>query len=669
MTFIQQLYNALAVGAIYVAVALGITLIYGLTRIVNFAHGQLLTLGSFLTFELVRHHVPFAAAVLISMVAVAVVGEALDLVFFRRTLRNPLNGFVVSLGLIVAMQALFVLIWGNDQEKVKPPFGGVFRIHKVTIDQPRLLLLGCTVVVVVLLFGFLERTKPGRGIRALAEDPTAARLVGVPVSPYISLTFILGSAIAALAGGLLAATFPFDAFSGFDFVLKGFAVAIIGGLGSVPGAVIAALVLSLAETIGAAYFAIAWAPAFGLAATALIIIIRPSGLFRGAGSSGDSHFGLGLLEAQVHAREAVLRHRNVARKWWRSDVAPRLAWMAAAAAFVAAPYALHTARALSVATHMGILMIAAYAFWFPFRQAGVFSMAPAALIGVGAYTAAIALTRWNLGFWMQVPLAFLVASAVALVMGAIALRTSASYFVILTLVLSQLCVLVFSNWKSMTRGAFGIVTTRRPDPLGPFSFDSPRGFYFLVIGFLGLTIAALGLLSRTPYGRRLASLRENESLARSLGIHAFRDKLIAFVVFGGISGVAGVLLFHYLRFIQPDTFSVYTTINIQLIVLLGGVSVWLGPAIGAVVFSFLPEVLHLNPVQTNLAYGMVLVLVIVTMPMGLGGMVKRLYVAARWRVSERAAPPPTGSGASAASGPGSGASDAADTRTAATRTA
>ena len=556
MTFLQQLYNALAVGAIYVAVALGITLIYGLTRIVNFAHGQMLTLGAYLTFELVSHGIPYFAAVAITVVSVAAIGELLDLLFFRRTLASPLNGFVVSLGLIITIQSIVVLIWGTEQQRVAPPFAGIFEVGDLIIDKPRLLLLGTISVVVVLLFLFLQRTKAGRGIRALAEDPTAARLVGVPVSPFISLTFVLGSALAALAGGLLAATYSFDAFSGFDFVLKGFAVAIIGGLGSVPGAVIAGLLLALSETIGAAYFSIGWAPAFGLAATALIILVKPSGLFRGAGA-GPSHFGLGLLEAQVHAKEAVLRARAGAVGWWRRDPAPKLAVVAVAAVLVAAPAFISTARTLSVVTYMVILMIAAYAFWFPFRFAGIFSMAPGAMMGVGAYAAAISVTRWELGFWLQIAIGFGFAALGALLMGIIALRTSASYFVILTLVLSQLYVLIFANWESLTRGRLGIVTAHGPGTLGPFDFETPDTFYFLVLGFLGVTVSVLFVVSRSHFGRRLVTLRENEPLARSLGVPAFREKLLVFVLFGGISGVAGVLLFHYLRFIEPETFSVY----------------------------------------------------------------------------------------------------------------
>ena len=289
-------------------------------------------------------------------------------------------------------------------------------------------------------------------------------------------------------------------------------------------------------------------------------------------------------------------------------------------------------------------MIAAFAFWFPFRYAGIFSMAPGAMMGVGAYSAAIALSRWDVNFWLQIPLGFAFAAFGALLMGAIALRTSASYFVILTLVLSQLYILIFANWESLTRGRLGIVTARGPGTLGPFDFETPDTFYYLVLAFLGATIAVLFALSRSQFGRRLITLRENEPLARSLGVPAYREKLAVFVLFGGLSGVAGVLLFHYLRFIEPGTFSVYLAINIQLIVLLGGVGVWVGPIVGAAFFALLPEVLSLDPVQANLAYGLILLAVIVLLPMGLAGMVRRLYVAARWRASERAVAGSAGAG-------------------------
>jgi branched-chain amino acid transport system permease protein len=121
MQFIQQIYNGIAQSAIYLAIALGITLVYGLTRLINFAQGQLLVLSSFLTYALVTAHVPIWAAIIISTIGIAAIGEVLDLALFRRTLSNPLVGFVISLGLIIVLQELTVLIWSPNDHSVAPP--------------------------------------------------------------------------------------------------------------------------------------------------------------------------------------------------------------------------------------------------------------------------------------------------------------------------------------------------------------------------------------------------------------------------------------------------------------------------------------------------------------------------------------------------------------------
>jgi branched-chain amino acid transport system permease protein len=270
-------------------------------------------------------------------------------------------------------------------------------------------------------------------------------------------------------------------------------------------------------------------------------------------------------------------------------------------------------------------------------------MASAAMMGAGGYAAAVSLSRWDLNFWLQILLAFGVAVVLALVLGFITLRTSSSYFVILTLVLSQLVVLIFTNWKDVTNGQLGIVTSKPPSSVLSVSFANPTPFYYLTLFFLLLTMAGLWLVGRSSYGHRLVAIRENESLARSLGINAFREKLLAFMLFGGISGVAGALLFYYLRFIDPTTFSVTTSINTPLIVLLGGISARIGPVVGAAAFAILPDVMGLSAVQSALAYGIILVALMVIMPMGIGGVLRRIIVSWRWRNFQLRRGAPTGS--------------------------
>jgi branched-chain amino acid transport system permease protein len=482
----------------------------------------------------------------------------------------------------------------------------------------------------------MERTKVGRGIRALAENPTTAQLMGIPVSRYISITFLIGSALAGVAGALLATIYPFNAFSGTQLVLVGFAVAIVGGLGSVFGAAVAAILLTLPQTLASAYISANWAPAFGLIATVLIILWRPAGLLRTAGSAGASHFSLGGAATRLHAYEVrmaahLAKAAGTLSPRARYLDAPRGAAGAGVILIGVAPLILVSSAALSTATYMVILAIAAAAFWFAFRQAGIFSMTSGALMGVGGYTAAVTLNHLSLNFWLELPMAAVAAGLVAFIIGLIALRTSASYFVILTLVIAELIVLLFTNLTSITNGQLGITDIEPPSALGPIQFASPTSFYYLCFALLAITTACIYLACRSNLGRRLVTIRENERLARSLGINAFRDKLTAFTISGVLSGVAGVLLFYYLRYVSPSTFDIPLAIDVQLIVLLGGATVWSGPFIGAALFAFLPEILNLSAAQEQLAYGATLIVVILLMPSGIGGVVKRSYLWLRLR--------------------------------------
>ena len=636
MQFIQQIYNGVAQSAIYLAIALGITLIYGLTRLINFAQGQLLVLSSFLTYQLVTDHVPVWAAIIIAALAIALIGELLDLALFRRTLDNPLVGFVISLGLITVLQEITVMVWSPNDFSVAPPFAGVWHVGSIVFDHPRFLLIVSVIVMVGILFAIMELTKVGRGIRALAENATTAELMGIPVRRYISITFIIGSALAGVAGALLATIYPFNAFSGTQLVLVGFAVAIVGGLGSVFGAAVAALLLTLPQTLASAYLSQSWAPAFGLIATIAVILWRPSGLFRTAGSAGASHFSLGDAATRLHAYEVRLathlkRSADVVPPWSRYLNAQRGAAGIGLILIALAPVILISATALSTATYMVILAIAAMAFWFTFRQAGIFSMTSGAFMGIGGYTAAVTLNHLSLNFWLELPLAIVAAAVVACVVGLISLRANASYFVILTLVIAELIVLLFTNLTSWTNGQLGITDVVPPSSIGPMEFSTPTSFYYLCFVLLAIATACVYLICRTRFGQRLVTIRENERLARSLGINAFRDKIIAFTIYGAISGAAGVLLFYYLRYVSPATFDIPLAIDIQLIVLLGGATVWSGPFIGAALFAFLPEVLNLSASQQQLAYGVTLIVVIILMPSGISGLIKRSYLWLRLR--------------------------------------
>jgi branched-chain amino acid transport system permease protein len=278
--FFQQVVNGLSVGTIYVLVAVGITLIFGVSRLVNFAQGQFLVLGSFITFALVESGLSFWLALPVASISVGLAGIATDRGLLRWTIDEPMNGFIVSLGLVIVLQGLFVEVWSADQYKVPSPVSGVVSLGSVRIPVDRIVTFSVGAVAVVALYLILTRTDSGRGMRATAENRDAAALVGVSVGRAITTSFFLGALLAGVGGAFLGTLFPFSAFSGTGYLVKGLAVALIGGLGSIEGALIVGLGLGLVETLGSTYgIGGQWRDGYAFVAMVVLLAWRPSGLF------------------------------------------------------------------------------------------------------------------------------------------------------------------------------------------------------------------------------------------------------------------------------------------------------------------------------------------------------------------------------------------------------
>lgn len=294
--FFQQLFNALRISGVYALVAVGITVIFGLTGIVKFSIGEILTMGAFLTFAF-WEHLPFGdgsnylIAVPLAALAMGALSFLLERVAFRHTLENPINGFIVSLGLILVLQNVVIEIWGTTPRAIPPLFGSIWEVGGVRMPVHDWFIIWVTVGIILALFTFLRLSKYGRAIRACAEDRDAAALMGIPVDLVIAGTFVLGGALAATSGGLLGSTNIINSYLGASFLLKGFAVALVGGLGNIEGAVFAALLLGTTETMAAGYSSrwsdghvgLEWRDAYVFALMILVLLWRPSGLFRARG--------------------------------------------------------------------------------------------------------------------------------------------------------------------------------------------------------------------------------------------------------------------------------------------------------------------------------------------------------------------------------------------------
>ncbi|MDR0828235.1 MAG: branched-chain amino acid ABC transporter permease [Desulfovibrio sp.] len=288
---LHQLSNGLALGGIYALIALGYTMVYGILRLINFAHGDLFTLGAYLgltlltSFGLAGHiQAGFATALVLifSMGLVALVGLALERVAYR-----PLRGsdrlcaVVSALGASIFFQNAMMLFYGARSLVYPPGILPDASIHIFGAELPlaRFLMFAFSVLLMCLLYWFIHKTRLGAAIRAVAIDPNTARLMGINVDSVISLIFFIGPALGGAAGvmvGLYYGQITYD--MGFGFGLKAFTAAILGGIGNIPGAMLGGILLGLIETISSAYLSIAWKDAVAFAVLILILVFRPTGL-------------------------------------------------------------------------------------------------------------------------------------------------------------------------------------------------------------------------------------------------------------------------------------------------------------------------------------------------------------------------------------------------------
>jgi branched-chain amino acid transport system permease protein len=289
-------------------------------------------------------------------------------------------------------------------------------------------------------------------------------------------------------------------------------------------------------------------------------------------------------------------------------------------------------RLLSLATSTGISTIALYGLAILVGQAGIMSVGHAALMGVGAYTGAILARDLGLNLWAALPFAAIFSAVVAGLVGLPSLRVGGHHFVIITFAFCGLLTIVLTNGGVFTGGATGL-DIGAITPLFGINFGKLQNTYLLVACFVLASVALTFWVMTSRYGRTLRSIRENEKLAAALGVDVNFHKIVAFMVSGAFAGVAGILQLYFLQHISPDLFGAFPSVYIALMVMLGGPRMLYGPLAGALIVTFLPEVLRLDPIDARIAYGIGLSAVILLLPGGVMAGLAGLYRTLRNQVA------------------------------------
>ncbi|GIK82634.1 MAG: branched-chain amino acid ABC transporter permease [Alphaproteobacteria bacterium] len=277
---LQMSVNGLMIGLVYALIALGLTLVFGVMRIVNFAHGELYMLGAFAIYQIYGvWHVNFLVALLITAILLGFAGVLIEKVLLSRLQTEFLASFIVTLGLASFLQAVVLLIFGLAEQGVPAVLPGVVRIGGVSLSLERLVLIPVSLVLIAGTMLFVHRSRAGRAMRAVSMDQDAAALYGVDIGRTRAICMALGAGLAGVAGALVAPLFTVNPHMGGEPLLKGFIIIVVGGMGSIHGALLAGILLGLVEAFGTTLWG---APAAYIASFLVLIgflLFRPNGLF------------------------------------------------------------------------------------------------------------------------------------------------------------------------------------------------------------------------------------------------------------------------------------------------------------------------------------------------------------------------------------------------------
>jgi branched-chain amino acid transport system permease protein len=276
----QQLFNGLVIGSVYVLIALGLTVIFGILGVAHFAHGSVAMFGGYVTFYFTqRLGISFFPAMLLAMPCGMVLGMLIERLAYRPVRDDPhINAFIVAFGLTLVIDKTNLLLFGADQVVIPTSYRRVFDFGGLAVVELRLYVLLTAVLLVVLMSILLNRTKMGKAVRALAQNRPAAILMGVNVERVSSVVFAISSALGVAAGALVGALFAVAPGVSEALVVKGFAVLILGGLGSIPGAIVGGLVLGMSETLAAGLISSAYKDVIAFLVMIVVLLFKPEGL-------------------------------------------------------------------------------------------------------------------------------------------------------------------------------------------------------------------------------------------------------------------------------------------------------------------------------------------------------------------------------------------------------
>ena len=630
---LDVLLNGLTIGMVYVLVAAGLSVVFGVMGVLNLAHGELLALGAYFAFSLVTGFDAggFWVALIAVPLLVGVVGAVTERGLVSRVYgRGQLAQILLTFGLLLIIYDLKRFVWGTDPKFYSPPavIDETVTILGFSYSGYSYFIIAAGGLLALGVWAALTRTRIGLVVRAGSEDREMVRNLGVDIDRYYTLVFGAGAALAAFGGVVLGGYQNVSLEMGNAVIIPAFVIVVLGGLGSFRGAVVGGLLVGIVQS-GVSTFV----PTFqGVVIFLLMIgvlLVRPEGLFGGAtdqittGRSDPSEFvsgvGGGVLTGRLRSRVGL----------------------AAVGVLALVPVfqgILYSDFVVSLLITVLIWALFAMSLDIVLGYTGLISLGHALFYGMGAYATLLTLLYVSPSAFVAVGVAVVVTAAAAWIVGHLAIRVSGVYFVMITLAFAEIVrqVVVRVDVTGGSSGLFGA-----PEPLygiggvgirfsevlvgvEPLVFTGDALFYYLVLGVVVASYLGVRRMMASPFGTVLQAIRESELRARFVGYGVRSVKRRAFVISSTLAGLSGALFALYNGFVAPDLLNWINSGNAIIMVVLGGSGTLYGPMIGAAVFTLIERQVSTVLPWWRLLLGALFVLVVLVLPTGLVSLPARL---------------------------------------------
>ncbi|MCL6512115.1 MAG: ABC transporter permease [Anaerolineae bacterium] len=602
----DQLINGLVIGNVYALIAIGLALIFGVANLINFAHGSVYMVGAYVGWVAVMWlGWPLAP----TFVAVAVVCAALGVLIERFGLRHlqsqaRIAPLLATIGISFALDQLVQIIFSPNPQAFSSPLPATrIALGGVSIGALDLLIAAITFAVAAVLFGFLRFTRLGWALRATAQDREAAQQMGVDVDGINALTFAVASVLGGIGGVMIGMYFTsvYPTMS-YGAMLKGFAANLLGGLGSVPGAVVGGLLLGLIETFGVALLGSTYRNLFTFVILIGVLVLRPTGLF-GARRA---------LPPEPLTGTFVASSRPVRIPAWLVG--------AALVAAILLPFIATDPYLLQILTSAWLFGMLALSITLVTGAAGQMSLGQAGFLAIGGYASALLTMRLGLPVEASLLLGAVLAAALGTLLTWPVFRLRSQYVALATLGIGEVINQIILNWEDLTNGPLGLSNIPPLTFLGlPITQNVP--IYWAALAVLAIAALFQWRLMQSHLGRTWRAMREDDVAARAFGISLNRYKALAFIASGLVAGLSGAFTAHMYSYINNETFAATTSILGLTMVILGGMGNLAGAVVGAIALTALPEVFRPLADARYLIYGIVLLLLVRFRPQGLLGTV------------------------------------------------